>query len=35
MAIGQIVSPGEPVGRPFAADAVEVYVSLSHADAVR
>ncbi len=34
VAVGQIVSPGEPVGRLFAADAVEVNVSLSHADAV-
>lgn len=34
VAVGQIVSPGEPVGRLFAADAIEVNVSLSHADAV-
>ena len=34
VAVGQIVAPGEPVGRLFAADAVEVNVSLSHADAV-
>lgn len=34
VAVGQIVAPGEPVGRLFAADAIEVNVSLSHADAV-
>ena len=34
VAVGQIISPGEPVGRLFAADAIEVNVSLSHADAV-
>ena len=30
---GQVVSPGQPVGRLFSADAVEVVVSLSDADA--
>ena len=34
VAVGQIVAPGEPVGRLFAADAAEVNVSLSHADAI-
>ena len=31
--VGQFVSPGQPVGRLFAADAVEVVVPLSDADA--
>lgn len=30
---GQVVSPGQPVGRLFASDAVEVVVPLSDADA--
>ncbi len=33
VALGQLAAPGEPVGRLFAADAVEVVVSLSDADA--
>lgn len=33
VALGQLATPGEPVGRLFAADAVEVVVSLSDADA--
>ena len=33
VALGQLASPGEPVGRLFAADAAEVAVSLSDADA--
>lgn len=32
VALGQLAAPGEPVGRLFAADAVEVVVSLSDAD---
>ena len=32
--MGQVVSPGQPVGRLFSADAVEVVVPLSDADAV-
>ncbi|WP_419934139.1 efflux RND transporter periplasmic adaptor subunit [Candidatus Palauibacter sp.] len=31
--VGQIVSPGQPVGRLFASDAVEVVVPLSDAEA--
>ena len=31
--VGQVVSPGRPVGRLFASDAVEVVVSLSGSDA--
>ncbi|WP_420636766.1 efflux RND transporter periplasmic adaptor subunit [Candidatus Palauibacter sp.] len=31
--VGQIVSPGQPVGRMFASDAVEVIVPLADADA--
>ena len=31
--VGQVVNPGQPVGRLFASDAVEVVVPLSDADA--
>lgn len=31
--VGQVLSPGQPVGRLFASDAVEVVVPLSDADA--
>ncbi len=31
--VGQVVSPGQPVGRLFASDAVEVVVPLSDSDA--
>ena len=32
--VGQYVTPGQPLGRLFAADAVEVVVPLSDANAV-
>ena len=30
--VGQIVAPGQPVGRLFAADAVEVVVPVTNAE---